>query len=122
MVTPHRPHHVVKASEEVIGIEVKNFSKEKLGEIEEIMLDKVSGRVAYVVLASGGFLGLGEKFFAIPWNAINYDPNEECFILNIDKDRLKNAPGFEKDNWPDMADKSWGRTVSDYYGTKPYWE
>lgn len=57
-----------------------------------------------MIFASKGFPSLGEKFFAIPWSLINYDPNEECFILNIDKDRLKNTSGFDKNNWPDMAD------------------
>jgi len=114
-------HNVVKAKE-VVGVEVKNMAHEKLGKIEEVLLDKESGRVAYAVLASGGILGMGEKFFAIPWNALHYDVNEECYDLNVDKEKLKKAPGFDKDHWPDMADRQWGQTVSQYYGTRPYWE
>lgn len=114
--------NIVKAKEEVIGVDVKNPAKEDLGEICEIMLDKTSGRVAYAVLESGGFLGLGGQLFALPWKALNYDPTEECFILNVDKEKLKNAPGFDKNNWPDMADQTWGDSISEYYNVKSYRE
>jgi hypothetical protein len=114
--------NVVCAKEEVIGVDVKNPAKEDLGEICEVMLDKTSGRTAYVVLESGSFLGMGGKLFALPWNSIQYDPNEECFILDVDKEKLKNAPGFDKDNWPDMADRAWGQKISSYYGARNYWE
>jgi len=113
---------VVKTKNEVIGVGVKNTQKEDLGKIEEVMLDKSTGRAAYVVLASGGFLGMGDKFFAIPWNSIRFDNGQDCFVLNVDKETLKKAPGFDKDNWPDMANKVWGQTISTYYGQKPYWE
>ncbi len=114
-------HDVVKASEQVIGVDVKNTQQEDLGEITELMLEKVSGKVAYVVLAFGGILGMGEKYFAVPWNAISYDKNEECFILNKSTAELKNAPGFDKDHWPNMADRQWGESINKYYGSKPYW-
>lgn len=115
-------HNVVRASEDVVDKEVKNSAQEDLGTIREVMLDKVSGKVAYVVLESGSFLGMGGKLFAIPWNSISYDKEDECFILNVDKDRLRDAPGFDKDNWPDMEDRTWGQSISDFYGSKPYWE
>ena len=114
--------NVVRASKDVVGKDVKNTKDENLGKIEETMLDKVAGRVAYIVLESGGVLGLGTKYFALPWNSINYNKEKDCFILDIDKEKLKNAPGFDKDNWPDMADRQWGQTVNNYFGTKPYWE
>lgn len=113
---------VVKAKDQVLDVDVKNRAKENLGTIEEIVLDKQSGLVAYVVLGAGGLLGIGEKYFALPWNSISYDPDEESFILNVDKEKLKNAPGFDKNHWPDMSDKQWGATIYQYYGTKPYWE
>jgi len=115
-------HAVVRASEDVKGKTVKNLSDENLGKLIEVMIDKISGKVAYVVLESGSFLGIGGKLFALPWHSLEYDPNKECFILNIDKERLKNAPGFDKDHWPNMADRQWGESVSKYYGTKNYWE
>lgn len=109
-------------TKDIIGVDVNNGQNESLGEIHEIVLDKLSGEVRYLVLSFGGFLGMGDKLFAIPWNAINYDSQEDCFMLNISKDRLKDAPGFDKDHWPDMADTTWGATIFNFYGTMPYWE
>lgn len=95
---------------------------ETLGEIEAIMLDVRGGRIAYAVLAVGGLLGIGEKFFAIPWRSLTLDTDNKQFILDVDKERLKNAPGFDKDHWPAMADRSWATQVHTYYGTAAYWE
>lgn len=104
------------------GDAVKNPAGDDLGKIEEIMLDLSSGRVAYAVLSFGGFLGIGNKLFAIPWQALSVDEDAKEFILDIDKQRLENAPGFDKDNWPDMADREFGTKVYSYYGYKPYWD
>jgi hypothetical protein len=104
------------------GNDVVNAQGEKLGDIKSIMIDVPSGRVAYAVLSSGGFLGIGEKLFAIPWSALTLDADNKCFILNIDKERLKNAPGFDKDHWPSMADQRWATEVHSYYQRRPYWE
>jgi PRC-barrel domain len=71
--------------------------------------------VAYVVLSVGGFLSIGERLFAIPWEALTLDEDRKCFILDVDKRRLENAPGFDQDQWPDMADVSWGSSVSSYW-------
>jgi sporulation protein YlmC with PRC-barrel domain len=111
----------IMAAATLEGDEVINGAGEKLGTIDEIMLDVSSGRVAYAVLAAGGFLGMGDKLFAIPWNALTLDVDKECFVLDVDKDRLENAPGFDKDHWPSMADQSWAQSVHSYYGTQPYW-
>ena len=94
---------------------VRNRMNEDVGSLKEIMIDIPSGRVAYAVLAVGGFLGIGERLFAIPWGALALDEDRKCFILDVDKQRLQNAPGFDKDNWPDMADPSWGGGVSSYW-------
>jgi sporulation protein YlmC with PRC-barrel domain len=107
----------------IMGDDVKNPAGEDLGTIEEIMLDVEQGRVAYAVLSFGGFLGIGDKLFAIPWDALTLDTREECFILNVDKERLENAPGFDQDNWPQTIseDDTWLVEVYDYYGYRPYW-
>jgi len=107
----------------LIGADVENPQGEKLGDIRDIVLDPATGRIRYAVLGSGGFLGLGEKYFAIPWTALTSKAGEKGdFILNVDKEKLKNAPGFDKNNWPNMADRSWAEQVYTYYGVKPYWE
>src|ERR1051325_8418689 len=90
------------------GDRVRNSAGEDLGKIEEIMLDVPSGRVAYAVLSFGGFLGMGNKLFAVPWQALTLNERDHEFILNVEKQQLENAPGFDKDNWPDMADPKWG--------------
>ena len=104
------------------GTEVVNREGEKLGTIDEIMLDVPMGRIAYAVLATGGFLGIGEKLFAIPWGALALDTENECFILDVSKERLEQAPGFDKDHWPSAADVTWATNVHKYYVTPPYWE
>src|SRR5437868_10841088 len=93
------------------GDRVRNAAGEDLGKIEEIMLDVPTGRVAYAVLSFGGFLGMGNKLFAVPWNALTLDEQEHQFILDVDKQVLENAPGFDKDNWPEIADPNWGSQI-----------
>ncbi len=103
----------------LIGNDVYNQDDEDIGDIKEIMLDVRSGKVSYAVLSFGGFLGMGQKLFAVPWSALTLDPAHKRFLLNVKKDRLKDAPGFDKDHWPDMADKAWAQQIHTYYGTKP---
>ena len=85
------------------------------------MLDVRSGCVAYAVLASGGFLGMGDKLLAIPWGALTLDAERKCFILDVDKETLKNAPGFDKDHWPDLSDLDYANGVYRQWGVTPYW-
>jgi sporulation protein YlmC with PRC-barrel domain len=112
---------IVLSGSSLKGDKVVNYKGEDLGKIEEIMIDLDRGRVAYAVLSFGGFLGLGDKLFAIPWQAITVDTAKKQLILNADRALLEKAPGFDKDNWPDMADLSLGTTLYGYYGYKPYW-
>ena len=106
----------------LIGYKVKNRQGEDLGKIEELAIDPQTGQIAYAVLSFGGFLGLGDKLFAIPWSALQPRHSEEVFLLDVDKEQLKNAPGFDKDKWPDLADRRWGAGVHGFYGARPYWE
>lgn len=114
--------NVVKAYDEIIKRDVKNNAKESLGTIKDIMLDKSTGQVAYVVMDSGSFLGMGGKLFALPWGALHYDSSDDCFLVDMDKETIKKAPGFDGDHWPDMADRTWGKSVATYYKTSGYWE
>lgn len=104
----------------LIGNDVYNRQDEDLGDIKEIMLDVAQGRVAYAVLSFGGFLGIADKLFAVPWNALTLDTENKRFVLDVDKERLESAPGFDKDKWPDMADPIWQNTIHSYYGTRAY--
>lgn len=105
---------VVKASE-VTGVNVKNQDGENLGKINEVVLDKALGRVSYLVLDFGGVLGFGNKFFAIPWKLFSYNEEEDCFILNLTKDQLKDAPGFDKDKWPNFTARETSTMIDQFY-------
>jgi sporulation protein YlmC with PRC-barrel domain len=113
------PGPALMGADTLIGDSVVNGSDEDLGDIKEIMLDMQTGQVAYAVLAFGGFLGMGEKLFAVPWQAMHLDTVNKRFVLNIAKERLKNAPGFNKDAWPDMSDMTWAKQIHSFYGTDP---
>jgi sporulation protein YlmC with PRC-barrel domain len=116
------PGPEVMAADTLEGDAVVNTEGEDLGKIRDIMLDIRTGRVAYAVLSSGGFLGLGNKLFAIPWSALTLDADRKCFVLDVDKQRLEAAPGFDKDHWPTMADPAWASQVHTFYNARPYWE
>lgn len=109
---------VLLSTSTLMGNDVYNQDEENLGDIKDFMLDIHSGKIGYAVLSFGGFLGLGEKLFAVPWSALTLDAANKRFILDVDIERLKNAPGFDKDHWPDMADPSWAQGVNNYYGAK----
>ncbi len=100
----------------ISGDKVKNPKGENLGNVEDLMLNTESGRIEYAVLSFGGFLNIGDKYFAVPWQALSLDTQNECFVLNVDKKQLENAPGFDKNNWPDMADPSFRSKIHSHYG------
>jgi sporulation protein YlmC with PRC-barrel domain len=104
------------------GDSVRNLSGDDLGKVQEIMLDVNEGSIAYAVLSFGGFLGMGDKLFAVPWKAMTLVQDEEYFLLDVDKAVLEDAPGFDKDSWPDFSDSNWGQGIHDHYGTAPYWK
>ncbi len=102
----------------LIGEDVYNRQDESLGDIKEIMLDMRSGQVAYAVLSFGGWLGMGSKLFAVPWQSLQLDTGNKRFVLDCSKELLKNAPGFDKDNWPDMASTEFATQIHGFYGTQ----
>ena len=117
----HRgPGPEVMGANTLVGNDVYNTKLEDLGNIKDILLDMRTGHVSYAVLSFGGFLGLGEKLFAVPWQALKLDTENKRFTLDADKARLEGAPGFDKDNWPNMADSTWQQGIHAYYGTTPY--
>ena len=116
------PGPKVMAADTLEGDDVKNAAGENLGTIDHIMIDVPTGRVAYAVLSFGGFLGVGDKLFAVPWSALTLDTVQKCFILNTPKEQLKQAPGFDKNHWPTFADEQWARGIHTYYRATPYWD
>ena len=120
---PNLPVQFLTASS-IIGDKVFNLADEKLGTIKDIMLDIRAGKIEYVVIELGGFLGVGEKFFAIPFNLLRLDAKNACFILNQDKKILEAAPGFDKDHWPEtnthMFDTAGSYWMGQNAGAEPY--
>ena len=113
---------VVRASK-IIGETVVNRQSENVGKINEQVIDAKNNRVAYAVLSFGGFLGMGNKLFAMPWEAFEFSTTENKLILNIDKDKLEKAPGFEEnEKWPDFSDTRWGEGIYKYYNFTPPWK
>jgi len=99
------------------GTKIVNLDGEDLGTLDEIMLHADSGDVAYAVVSFGGFLGMGDKLFAVPWDALTVDTDEHRLVLDVDRERLENAPGFDKDAWPTTADDTWMNDLHEHYGS-----
>jgi hypothetical protein len=109
------------ASDKVEGTAVYGADQRKIGSLERVMIDKISGKVAYAVLSFGGFLGMGEDYYPMPWSTLKYDTNLGGYLVNLTKDQLDNAPKFNESrgwNWNREND----RQVHDYYRARPYWE
>lgn len=101
--------------EKIVGSTVRNMQGEKLGTIEDIVVDIDTGRILYAVMDFGGFLGLGGKLFPVPWQSLAPLPSEGTFFLDVSKAKLKDAPAYDKDSLPDMGDMHWGARVADFY-------
>jgi sporulation protein YlmC with PRC-barrel domain len=115
------PHRLLRVAQ-VLQREVINARGQRLGDVEEVVIDAAAGTVAYAVLSVGEFLGLGGKLLAVPWSALQQSAGLGTFRLDVDKEALQKAPGFDKNHWPDMADPRWSATIHAYYGQQPYWE
>jgi sporulation protein YlmC with PRC-barrel domain len=102
------------------GFDVVNKEGEDLGNIEDIMIDVTTGKIVYAVLSFGGFLGIGDKLFAIPWGELKF--SKDKLVLDVEKEKLSKAPGIDKNNWPDSPDKQYISDVYDYYGHPYFWE
>lgn len=116
------PGPMLMLADTLTGDKVVNLAEEHIGDIKGIMLDVPSGRIAYAVLSVGGFLGIGDSLFAVPWGALTLDTDHKRFVLDVSKEKLKEAKGFDKDHWPSMADRQWASQIHSYYDVRPYWE
>ena len=107
-------------SDKVDGTAVYGMDGRKIGSVQRVMIDKVSGKIAYAVVSFGGFLGMGEEYFPMPWAALKYDTSLEGYRVNMTEDQLKGAPRFNRNTDWDWSDRSRDRTISDYYGTRQW--
>lgn len=99
----------------VIGMNVKNPQGEALGKIHDLVLNFDDGDIAYVVISSGGLLGVGDTLRAVPWKALSLNTQADGFVLNIDQTAWKKAPSFKDNDWPEVADRDWNRQLDSYY-------
>lgn len=119
MTTPKGRNLTAKT---LIGDYIANPQGEKLGKVEDFMLDLESGRVAYIVVSYGSLSNLKDKLFAVPWKAFQLDAQRHRLVLDIDENVLKNAEGFDQANWPNTVDRDWEERLHQQYGLTPYWE
>ena len=118
---PETKPHALIASDRVEGTAVRRPSGETIGTIQRLMIDKISGKVAYAVLSFGGFLGLGEKHLPIPWARLSYDPAMNAYQVNISDDELTKAPSYAADKEFDWGDRSQEVIIHNFYKVPPYW-
>lgn len=118
MATAH-PNQQFISSEDVNGTSVYGAGDASVGEIDHLMIDKKSGHVTYAVMSFGGFLGLGQSHYPVPWAALQYDPRLGGYRTGITEDQLKNAPKFSDDSW---TDRNWETQTHSHYGVRPYWD
>ena len=109
------------ASDRVVGTDVRRPDGTRVGRIERLMLDKVSGRVAYAVMSFGGFLGLGEDFYTLPWSVLRFEPRQDAYVLDLTDAQLRAAPARTPEGTDPAADGAWEEQIHRYYDAAPYW-
>jgi len=112
--------HPLISAHKVQGTPVYNLEGERLGDVEDVMLHKLSGKVAFAVLSFGGFLGLGEKYHPLPWSVLTFDPGKGGYVVPMTREQLQGAPVYDKDELT-KDDNGWGQRVNDYYQVTPSW-
>jgi sporulation protein YlmC with PRC-barrel domain len=116
-----RETHALIASDKVEGTSVYRSSGDKVGRIERVMLDKRSGKVAYAVMSFGGFMGIGEDYYPLPWSLLKYNPRLDGYELNVNDQQLKGAPKYSAHETWDWTMRDRDRAIDDYYNVPPYW-
>jgi sporulation protein YlmC with PRC-barrel domain len=109
------------AADRVQGTSVFNPAGDKLGTVEDVMIDKVSGKAVYAIMSFGGFLGMGEKHLPVPWSSLKYDPLMGAYAVDLSDDELAKAPSYAADKEFDWGDRSQEERLHDYYRARPYW-
>lgn len=110
------------AAKQVQGTTVYNTGLERLGSVEDVMIDKPTGRIVYAVLSFGGFLGIGDRHYPLPWEKLDYNKEVGGYVVDIDRDVLKGAPSYTDETTVSWDDEAWSRGVHAYYGVHPFWD
>jgi sporulation protein YlmC with PRC-barrel domain len=109
-------------ADQVQGTYIYNPAGDNLGSVQDVMIDKVSGRIAYAVVGFGGFLGIGDRHYPLPWEKLKYDPSMGGYVVDLDRRTLEGAPSYATNEAAGWEDPAWGRRVDDYYGAHPFWD
>jgi sporulation protein YlmC with PRC-barrel domain len=109
------------AAKRVQNTTVYNTALEKLGTIEDVMIDKQTGRIAYAILAHGGFLGIGDQYYPLPWEKLQYNREIGGYVVDISQDVLQGAPSYTDEATAAWHDDAWGRNIYAHYGVEPFW-
>jgi hypothetical protein len=118
MATAHPDYNLI-SSQDVEGTTVFDAAGAELGEIDHLMIDKISGRVRYAVMSFGGFLGLGHSHYPLPWSSLRYDTGREGYFADVTEQQLQDAPEYSDDSW---SDRDWEKRVHEHYSARPYWD
>jgi sporulation protein YlmC with PRC-barrel domain len=113
--------HLIAANQ-VQGTAVYGLAGEKLGSLEDVMIDKRSGRIAYAVLSFGGFMGIGDEYHPLPWEKLSYDTGKGGYVVDVDRETLEGAPSYTDEATANWDDEAWSRNVYTYYGVHPFWD
>ncbi|MEX2520378.1 MAG: PRC-barrel domain-containing protein [Paracoccaceae bacterium] len=111
------PHPMISTTD-VNGADVYDYDGAHIGDIDHLMIDKKTGRIAYAVIGFGGFLGLGEEHYPVPWQSLQYDPSKGGYLVNVTKEQLESAPP-RRENW--AGDRSWEEKTHTHFGAPYYW-
>jgi sporulation protein YlmC with PRC-barrel domain len=109
------------SASKVNGTAVYNTAGESIGKIDDVMIDKTSGNVAYAIMSFGGFLGMGNNYYPIPWPVLKYDTGMSGYVVNLTKEQLEGAPNYASGDAPDWDDRDYDERVYRYYNTSPFW-
>lgn len=109
------------STQKVEGTSVYNGDGDQLGSVDSLMVNKLTGKVAYAVMSFGGFLGIGESYHPLPWGVLNYDTGKDGYVVNLTKDQLKGAPTFGRNEEHRLTDRDYEQSVHKHYGITPYW-
>jgi sporulation protein YlmC with PRC-barrel domain len=118
--TSNTSGHLI-AARQVQGAAVFNTRLENIGSVHDVMIDKASGRIAYAVLVQGGFLGIGDRYFPLPWEKLSYSTEMRGYVVDIDDDVLQGAPSYSDEATASWSDDAWSRGIYTYYGVHPFW-
>ena len=103
------------------GSHVGNCAGEELGKVDDFVVDLESGRIAYVIVSLGGFLGIGDKLVPVPWEFFSFRTEDHELFVDVEKQMLLDAPSFERSKWPDLGDEAWVGRIHGHFAQKPYW-